>query len=195
LTYLQYLNRKTAIVGEVQSGKTRLTQKILRELMNWVDGPVAVLDLAPEKTWGLGGKLSLPWAEEEGIRYFAPLVIPPRLTGRSEEEVWQLAKENFKNIEECLRLLQEQFWSLIIINDVTLYLHQGRAEQLLKRVAPVPTVLINGYFGRHFGQSAFSRHEQAEMTKLLLACDQIIFLPPFLKSPLAPCLPQEEKQN
>ncbi|MGB9699769.1 MAG: hypothetical protein ACPL5I_10330 [Thermodesulfobacteriota bacterium] len=145
--------------------------------MGWVDGPVAVLDLAPEKTYGLGGKLNLSWAKEEGIAYFSPLVIPPRLTGRSEEEIWQLAKENFKNIEKCLRLMREHSWSLMIINDVTLYLHHGCAEQLLKQITPIPTVLINGYFGRRFGQSAFSRHEHEEMTKLLLACDQIIFLP------------------
>ncbi len=177
MSFLQYLNRKTAIAGEVQSGKTRLTQKILKELISCVAGPVAVLDLAPERTSGLGGKLALPTPEER-INYFSPLIIPPRLTGRSEEEIWQIAKENFKKIEECLWLMQEQAWSLIVINDATLYLHHGRAEELLKRVAMTPTIVLNGYFGRYFGNSAFSRRERGEMIKLLLACDQIVFLPP-----------------
>ncbi len=143
--------------------------------MNRVAGPIAVLDLAPVRTWGVGGKLDLPFTEK--ITYFSPLIIPPRLTGRSEEEIWKIANENFKRIEECLSLMQKQFWSFIAINDVTLYLHQGRAEELLKHVALTPTLLLNGYYGRHFAQSAFSRREREEMTSLLLACDQIIFLP------------------
>lgn len=173
---LQYLNRKTAIAGEVQSGKTRLTQKILKELMSYVEGPVAVLDLAPEKTSGLGGKLDLPLTQER-INYFSPLIIPPRLTGRSETEIWQIAKQNFRKIEENLRLIQEQFWSLLVINDVTLYLHHGTAENLLGKVKNAATLLLNGYFGRHFGRSAFSRREQQEMLNLLLLCDQILFVP------------------
>lgn len=176
MIYLQYLNRKTAIAGEVQSGKTRLTQKILKELLSYVEGPVAVLDLAPEKTFGLGGKLDLPLPPER-ISYFSPLIIPPRLTGRSEEEIWQIAKQNFIKIEENLRLIQEQFWSLLVINDVTLYLHHGTAESLMGKVKNTATLLLNGYFGRHFGRSAFSKHEQQEMVKLLLLCDQIIFVP------------------
>ncbi len=143
--------------------------------MNLVAGPIAVLDLAPARTWGVGGKLNLPGAGK--ITLFSPLILPPRLTGRSEEEIWKIAKENFKRIEECLKYMQEQSWSFIVINDVTLYLHQGQAEELLKYVALTPTLLLNGYYGRHFAQSTFSRREHEEMTRLLLACDQIIFLP------------------
>lgn len=174
---LQCLNLKTAIVGEVQSGKTFLTQKILLDLMRLVGGPIAILDLAPEKTCGVGGKLEKSLLAQERISYFSPLIIPPRLMARSEAEVWQIAKENFRNIEENLRLIQEQSWSLLVINDVTLYLQYGTAEKLLEILKKGETLLINGYFGRHFGKSAFSRREQQEMVKLLLACDQILFLP------------------
>lgn len=178
------MNRKTAIVGEVQSGKTQLTQKILINLINYINGPVAILDLAPEKTCGLGGKLVWPVPGEERISYFSPLIIPPRLTARREEEVWQIAEENFRKTEEKLRLIQEKSWALLIINDVTLYLHQGTAESLLQQVKKVPTLLINGYFGRWFGRSLFSFREQEEMTKLLLACDQILFVPQLNRSSL-----------
>lgn len=177
MIYHQFLNRKTAIVGEVQSGKTQLTQRILRELMSLVEGPVAVLDLAPERTLGLGGKLHLPLTQER-IAHFSPMIRAPRLTGHSPEAIWQIAKENFEKIESCFHLMQKQSWSLIVINDVTLYLHQGQAEKLLRQVALAPTIVLNGYFGRFFGSSAFSRREREEMTKLLLACDHIIFLPP-----------------
>lgn len=144
--------------------------------MSLVEGPVAVLDLAPERTSGLGGKLHLPLTQER-IALFSPLIRPPRLTGRSPEAIGQIAKENFKKIERCLHQMQKQSWSLIVINDVTLYLHQGQAEKLLRQVALAPTIVLNGYFGRFFGSSAFSRREREEMTKLLLVCDQIIFLP------------------
>lgn len=160
----------------MQSGKTWLTQKILKELMSCVEGPIAVLDLAPERTFGLGGKLDLP-SRQERINYFSPLIIPPRLTGRSEEEIWQIAKQNFRKIEENLRSIEEQAWSLLVINDVTIYLHHGTAEILMEKIKKAETLLLNGYFGRHFGRSAFSIREQQEMFRLLLLCDQILFIP------------------
>lgn len=165
-------------MGEVQSGKTQRTQQILQDLIQCLHGPIAVLDLAPLPTGGIGGKLEVPFFASKQVSYFSPLIIPPRLTGRSEEEIWQIAGANYIRSEEYLSLIAEQSWAGLVLNDVSLYLHQGTAESLWQKIKDIPTVVMNGYFGRHFGQSALSYREQKEMTKLMLFCEQIYFAPP-----------------
>ena len=53
----EYWKRKTLIIGEVKSGKTERTLRILRDLIRCRRDPIAVLDLAPENIRGVGGKI------------------------------------------------------------------------------------------------------------------------------------------
>lgn len=174
----EYRNRKTLIAGEVNSGKTEWTFKILRELMGCEGGPIAVLDLAPERIQGVGGKMLLSPAEKEKVLYFSPLILPPRLTGKTAGEILALAWENCQRIEETLRALRERtFWALVI-NDVSLYLQGGEVESLMASVKGISTLVMNGYYGRYFGESAFSRREREQMEALMLRCDKVFHLPP-----------------
>jgi len=137
----------------------------------------AVLDLAPERTQGIGGKIPLSPEEEEQILYISPQIVPPRLWGKDEEEIQALAQENLRRIEEDLKKLQERSWGALVINDVSLYLQAGRAEDLIFSVETIPTLVMNGYYGRYFGRSAFSRREREQVEVLMGCCDQVFYLP------------------
>ena len=102
----KYRHRRTLIVGEVRSGKTACTLRVFRSLRKTCQGPFCVLDLAPEELNGVGGKLPLSEEEKDGVIYLSPLIVPPRLRGKSEEEVQRPAGENRERIDQIFRTPQ-----------------------------------------------------------------------------------------
>jgi len=138
---------------------------------------IAVLDIAPERTQGVGGKMPLVPAERERILYLSPQISPPRLWGKDEEEIQALAQENLRRIEGEFKKLQGRSLRTVVINDVSLYLQAGRAEDLILSLEKIPTLVMNGYYGRYFGTSAFSRREREQMEILISHCDQVFYLP------------------
>jgi hypothetical protein len=140
--------------------------------------PLAVLDLAPEKIRGVGGKIPFAFQGKEKIHYLSPLILPPRLSGKNEEDIRRIARENRQRIDGALQNCIGKNISIWLMNDVTLYLHDGQAEELFSIIADIPTVVMNGYYGRYFGESPLSRRERMEMENLMSRCDRVIFLPP-----------------
>lgn len=169
-----YLNHKTLIAGEVNSGKTERTLKILREFMECQRDSVAVLDLAPEKIRGIGGKLPLTLQEREKILYFSPQIVPPRLSGKDEQEIQKLARENRIRSEMILAGFRARKIDILVINDVSLYFHAGDAERLLSFIEGVSTIVINGYYGNYFGDTPLSRRERRQMEILMSRCDRVL---------------------
>lgn len=170
---------RTLIAGEVHSGKTLYTLAILRGLQGKTSSNCAILDLAPEKTRGVGGKIPLTAAEKEETLYLSPLILPPRMLGKGEAEVLRLSEENRGRIELILAQIKKRALAFLLINDVTLYLQDGKADHLLSCIQGIPTVIMNGYYGRYFGESPFSQRERWELEVLMSRCDRVIFLPPF----------------
>jgi len=166
-------------VGEVHSGKTLSTLKIFREWRRSDAESIAVLDLAPEKIDRVGGKMPFTDEEKEGILYLSPRIVPPRLLGKSEEEIRRLAGENRQRIDQALRTLQFSAASVLFINDISLYFHAGEGEQIWISLEKISTVVMNGYYGRYFGSSPLSQKERTEMEFLMVRCDRVLFLPPF----------------
>jgi len=166
-------------VGEVHSGKTLATLKIFRDWRRSDAESIAVLDLAPEKIDRVGGKMPFTEEEKEGILYLSPRIIPPRLLGKSEEEIRRLAGENRQRIDQALGTLQSSAVPILFINDVSLYFHAGDGGQIWPSLERIPTVVMNGYYGRYFGSSPLSQRERAEMEFLMARCDRVLFLPPF----------------
>jgi hypothetical protein len=102
LNNTKYRNRKTLILGDVNAGKTTRMLEILRFFLEEGEGGIAVFDFAPMKIWGVGGKMSLFEEERKKIHYVSPGIVPPRLTAKKEDEAWELAQENCRQIEKGL---------------------------------------------------------------------------------------------
>ena len=172
-----YRNRRTLLLGEVNSGKTTRTREILLAFLQEDEKGIALFDFAPEKIGGVGGKIFLAEEDRRRVWVESPRIVPPRLTAKTEEEAWGLARENFRRIEESFERLPARAWKLFVLNDVSLYLQAGRADQLLTRLQPFPTVVMNGYYGRYFGEGPLSLREREQMDLLKTACQQVFYLP------------------
>ena len=123
---------------------------------------------------GVGGKLTAPC---EGVAYLAAPIRPPRLTAKTEAEALLLARENAATIDRLLEEFQGSGRDILFINDVSMYLQAGSADELLRRIEPARTVVANGYYGRKLGGGALSAREAEEMTKLIAAFTYHVTLP------------------
>jgi hypothetical protein len=171
-----YDGQHTLIVGEVNSGKTRLTESILAA---WVgqgrSADAVVLDLAPVTGSSIGGRLRLP-VGFQGVCLTADLV-PPRLSARTEEEAETLAAANAQAIEKLFEDPRLAASGILVINDVTLYLQAGDYDRLRSLIQPVETVLINAYYGHSFPDYRLSRIERRLTDRLIQDSHRIIRLP------------------
>ncbi len=172
-----FLNRKTLILGDVKSGKTERTLNLLRSFIACGVNPIGVLDLAPEKISGIGGKIPLSSQERKHIDYFSPRIVPPRLWGKNPEEVLALATENARQIEGVLHKVSWGKYRALFINDLSLYFHIKTVADLFSAIGQVPSLIMNGYYGKFFRPGDISRLEREQMDALMEGCDQIFFLP------------------
>ncbi len=168
-----YLDRKTLILGDVNTGKTTLTRKVLEALLRSRDlaGRIAIVDLAPDISVklakekgliGVGGKLLPP--EGQDILYLSGQLEPPRLSSKTEEEAIEKARKNRQIIEDLLRKVQAR--DILLVNDVSIYLQAGTTESLTRWLDQAATVIANGYWGERLGGGALTKRERAETAKL-----------------------------
>ena len=178
ITMKECLDRKTIILGDINSGKTGLTRSILEESLRAGYGSITVIDMAPERQGNVGGKLALPTGRsiDRTLRILTTTIDAPRLMGRNDDEIEALAAGNAGRIEQLFQVFLADPASILFINDVSLYLQGGSPERLREVMDGASTVVINGYFGHGLGDSAFSRRERERMELLMAACDRVIRL-------------------
>jgi hypothetical protein len=166
------LGRKLLIVGDVNTGKTTLARRILQDFCARGLGPrIAILDLAPtippeiaqaRGVRGVGGTLEADAAS--GAATTRPLLHAPRLTSSTEAEAMAKAADNLRAIEAAWHGLPAR--DIVFVNDVSMGLQAGHAEDLVARFASVQTVIANGYLGERLGGGELTRHERAQMERL-----------------------------
>ena len=176
LSLKELLHHRTLVLGEVNSGKTALTQKILHAFTDaGRAADILLLDLAPDPVKGIGGKITLPFHSD--IVYLTAHVVAPRLTGTTDADIDRLARQNATRIEKLFEDTRAALKPILFINDASLYLHAGKPERLFDLIQQTRTVVINAYYGQTFADSAFSRKERRRVEALRLHCDRIIELP------------------
>jgi len=169
-----YLSRKTLILGDVNTGKTTLTKKVLEALCRRdLGGRIAIVDMAPEVPEklakekglpGVGGKLTPP--EGHDILYLGGHYDPPRLSSRTEEDAMEKAKQNRRIGEGLFRKLDGQSRDILLVNDVSMYLQAGTTENLTRWLDRAATVIANGYWGKRLGGGTLTERERTETLKL-----------------------------
>jgi hypothetical protein len=170
-----YLEQKTLIIGDVNSGKTRLTAAFIEACCRAGLGQeIAILELSPEPVRGIGGKL--PPAPCRGPQLFTCPVIAPRLTGMDAQHILLLAEQNAREIEPLLRRIQRAESSILVVNDVTLYLQTGRLNHIADLLEVHDTAVINAYYGRSLPPAPFTERELAQVDALSAKCDRVIKL-------------------
>lgn len=169
-----YLDKKTLILGDVNSGKTTLTREILDGFCRQgLGGRIAVMDLAPEipeevlrrrGLAGVGGRLEPPGGC--GAATLHATIVAPRLTSSSEEEAMEKAGWNRRVIDGLFRRFESLERDILFINDVSLYLQAGNLDRIAGLLGKTGTAVVNGYFGEKLGRGELSRREREAMKGL-----------------------------
>lgn len=154
------------IVGEVNTGKTQLTQNLLDEAES-LEKAITVIDMAPERKEGVGGRLKTK------SDYYTTHIETPRLTGKTIKEIISLAEGNKERIEALFEKIILK--DVLFINDVSLYLQRGDVARIVSLLEAVQTSILNGYFGTSLGEDPFSMEERKKMIELQEHCDRIIW--------------------
>lgn len=178
------IGKKALILGEAGSGKTKLAARLLRELIGHKKAErITVIDLAPRRTGEIGGKLTDYLSTTDTVKYLSPeFVYTPRLVGTSPEHILRYAELNKKNMEPLFIEFLHNVSEVLVVNDVTLYLHAGDLETVLKCASSARTFLATAYYGSKLANdlgTGISQRER-EMTErlakfmdLVLRIDQI----------------------
>ncbi|MEW5913342.1 MAG: hypothetical protein AB1814_12350 [Thermodesulfobacteriota bacterium] len=164
--------RRTLIRGEVNTGKTLLLAQVLQGLLAEGEADLAVIDMAPPLTKGVGGKMGGPWPA--AVRYFAAELVAPRLSGRNPAEVLTLAQDNARRLEQLFAQYLRRPARTLLINDVSMYLQAGELSRLKEVLAASRTVVMNGYYGHSLGGGELGRHERDQMDALARLCRRVI---------------------
>lgn len=181
LTAKDITGKKILILGEVGSGKTLLASRLLKELTALFDfRDVTVIDMAPEAKGDVGGKISDYVNSIGRVRYLSPeKVYTPRLTGTSCEQVLKYAELNRKAIEPLLDEFIRSPTRILVLNDITMYLHMGRLEKILDCMNLAETVVATAYRGSRLSEdhgSGISFRERKTVEALATHIDQIVEL-------------------
>lgn len=175
----EILGKKVLILGETGSGKTRQAAKLLTEFMTLVDPEkITIIDLAPQRAGEIGGKIADYLNIPSEVKYLSPKnVYTPRLAGKSPEQILRYAELNRKNMEPLLKKFVHNATEVLALNDVTLYLHAGELENVLKCVKLANTVLVTAYYGSKLANdlgTGISPRERKLTEKLASFMDLVI---------------------
>ena len=169
-----YRNRRTLILGDVNSGKTRLTAAILDAFTAAGEaGQITLIDLAPDPVGGVGGKFAPPAA---GVEHLTCAIVPPRLTGADDREIAALAAANADGIEVLMDRYLAHPRPILFVNDATLYLQAGSLERFGALLDSAVTVVVNAYCGVYFPDGPLTRRERRLTDILARRFDRVIHL-------------------
>ncbi|MGC8962112.1 MAG: helicase HerA domain-containing protein [Candidatus Bathyarchaeia archaeon] len=179
------IGRKTLILGEVGSGKTRLTAEILKEAVETLNGrEVTVIDMAPPPILlgrlKVGGRLREYTSATGSVRYlWDPGIKPPRLSSKTPEEVLESVRGNKAAIDAMLDEYLRNPSRILVVNDASIYLQVEPFTRLFEAVEAADTVVANGYYGRAIRVSydaGISEVERRGMQLLMRNMDRLIYL-------------------
>jgi hypothetical protein len=187
LDYKERIGHSTLLYGETNTQKTFYTAKFVQFLLeskNISPGEISILDFAPNLTkirdLKIGGKIRDFYKHSDKCRNiaFKGAIIPPRLNSSSKTELYRNAYGNFKKTSNLLNSFIEKPTSILIINDISIYLHMGSLELLLRAINKSNTFFGNSYYGSSIKKdysTLFSRKEKRQIDNLMKEVEKSYF--------------------
>ncbi len=175
------LGRKTLIVGEVGSGKSHLLARILEKMVESLDPKeITVIDMAPFRHLGIGGKLRDLTESVNRVRYLTDDgIVPPRLIGRDANEVVRHAERNASLIRALLLEYLKRPTRILLVNDLTIYLHKGDLVLLNEVIDAAETFVATCYEGERLSDdkgSGITAIERKRLDELKGRVDNVLEL-------------------
>ena len=180
-------NHHTLLYGETNTNKTYQTSKFVQFLLESKEVPpknISILDFAPNlmtiKKIKIGGKIQDFYENSMTSKniLFKGEIIPPRLKSSNKTELYQNACENFKKTSEILHLFKKDPTPILIINDISIYLHIGNIKLLLEAINKSNTFFGNSYYGSSIKRdyaTLFSLREKRQVDYLIKKVEKSYF--------------------
>ncbi|MHA1932765.1 MAG: hypothetical protein ACW96X_09515 [Promethearchaeota archaeon] len=187
LDFNEFFGQHTLLYGDTNTKKTYLTSKFVQYLLeskNVSPKDVSILDFAPKSTTfkhlKIGGKILDYYTSSTKCRNisFKGEIIPPRFKSSNKIELYQNAYENFKKTTKVLNSFNEEPTSILIVNDVSIYLHMGCLKLLLRAIDNSSTFFGNSYYGSSIKKdfaTLFSRREKRQVENLIKEVEKSYF--------------------
>lgn len=179
------LGKKSLIMGDVRTGKTKLTAELLEEAVELgFTKKITVIDMAPKTEVvderSIGGRLSEITMAYTKVRYLSPNgVETPRLRATSAGELLSMIRLNIERIKPLLEECIAAPSSILFINDISIYLQSGSIDPVLAATGRAETFIANGYYGEYFAfdhGTGVSKKERDLMDLLASHMDIVIRL-------------------
>ncbi|MHA2035296.1 MAG: hypothetical protein ACW98X_02620 [Promethearchaeota archaeon] len=179
LDFNDFIGLHSLLYGDTNTNKTNLTSKFVQFLLeskNISPKVISILDFAPKlvkiKNLKIGGKIRDFYKKSIKCRniLLEGEIIPPRLHSRNKVELYQNAFENYKKTSKLLEMFNEAPTPILIINDISIYLHIGGLNLLLKAIKNSSTFFGNSYYGSSIKKdyaNLFSRREKKQVENLI----------------------------
>ncbi|MEM0453967.1 MAG: hypothetical protein QXO98_04870 [Sulfolobales archaeon] len=162
---------KLLIVGDVRKGKTTLTAKLVEALAEVCgNDKITVLDFAPN-FGGVGNRINV----SKGIRVLRPEgITAPRLMGRNCSDIWELARRNRELTEKALKEFLQNPTPIVVINDLSIYLHDGDLSLVLEVSEKAVIFVANSYYGSTLNDACgLSDGERLKVQKMMEEVDYV----------------------
>ncbi len=155
----------TLIYGETNTGKTFYTAKFVQyllEIEKLESKKISILDFAPKLAYfnnlKIGGRIQDYY--ENSVKCnninFKGEIIPPRLKAKNKNEMYSNICHNFTKIYEIIEIYNNSVTPVLIINDISLFLHLGSNKYLINTINKSDTFFGNSYYGSSIS-SKFSK--------------------------------------
>jgi len=165
LDFKNYVGHRTLLYGETNTGKTYYTAKFVQYLLDVKKispKDISILDFAPKLAYfnnlKIGGRIQDYY--ENSVKCnninFEGEIIPPRLNAKNKNEMFSNICHNFNKIYEIIENYNSSPTQVLIINDISIYLHLGSNKYLINTINKAVTFFGNAYYGSYIS-SKFSK--------------------------------------
>lgn len=156
INYKKAIGQYTLLYGEANTGKTLITAKFIDFLLEthfFNPKEISILDFAPKfleiDGIKIGGRI-LDYSKKSIICNYISCnedIIPPRLNSNNKQELFQNICHNYKISIQMLESYYKQQTKVLIMNDISIFLHLGDKNVLLKAINNSDTFFGNAYYG------------------------------------------------
>jgi len=156
INYNDFIGSKTLLYGETDTKKTYFTSKFVKFLLedlNFEPKLITILDFAPPLYFlnniKIGGKLE-DYYKNCNLCNAINLrseIIPPRLKATNKTELYENLCHNYKLTRKAVQEFEKRPTKVLIVNDISIYLHLGDADYFLEIIDKAETFFGNSYYG------------------------------------------------
>lgn len=156
INFNDLIGSKTILYGETDTKKTYFTSKFVKFLLeniNFEPKLITILDFAPPLYFlnniKVGGKLEDYYKRCKlcNLINLKSEIIPPRLKATNKAELYKNLCHNYKLTSNAFKEFEKKPTPVLIINDISIYLHLGDIDYLLEAINKTETFFGNSYYG------------------------------------------------